>query len=332
VVKKPCLTVLALLLYGAVAGAASSAQHAGAVKSEIDSYAVWRAAAARTLAARGDASSLATAAALTFLGPASRPKTETGKAAASALEFAIKASVRAPNNPAISWLRLRLCMNSPGCDIREAATTMRWLAADNAAAWLPTLNVAQRDKDTMEVDRVLASMAEGSHFDVYLNPSAALMFGALKRARGQLAPRYLPSDAARLTEAVGIATAAVVPSFSPLINACRDPAADAERRETCVKLSRTMQHADAVMAQLVGFALDRRLNPGDAKEMRTVAERRRVLEWRVATANEADAAVLPSLKNSLARARAAKMRKLAREEDVSIAILKEHKLPLEPPS
>lgn len=278
-----------------------------------DPLPAWRAAAAGTLATRGDASSLATAAALTFLGPPSRPKVETSKAATAALELAVKASELAPNNPAISWMRLLLCVNASGCNIRQAATTMRWVAADNGAAWLPTLTVAQKDKDTMEVDRVLDSMAEGSKFELYGNRTTVMIYGALRRARSQLPPNYLKSDAARLNEAMGVANAAVLPSFSPLINACREATSDAARRKACLTLSKTLQHADMVMAQLVGFGIAKRLNPGDAHELGRIADRRRTLESRVALATEAHIA---------ARSRLALMRQLAREEDVYDAILK----------
>lgn len=327
---KRCVRMLALTLLCGAAILADGAAHATSIKTEVDNYPAWRAATARVLAARGDAESLATAAALTYLGPPSRPRAETGKAAAAALEYAVKASELAPGNPAINWLRLRLCTNAPGCGIREAATTMRWVDADNGAAWLPTLAAAQRERDTTELDRVLGDMAEGTRFDLYADRAAVLIFDVLKRAHGALPAHYLDSDAARLTEAIGVANAAVVPSFSPLINACRE-AVSTERREACLTLSKVMQHADAVMAQLVGFAIEKRLTPTDPKELRTIADRRRVLEWRVAAANQSDSSVLPWVKNARARSRLAKMRTWPREEDVCIAILREHRMPLEPP-
>lgn len=304
--QRRCVRVLALLLLQAPCSFALAA--AGA-----DPFPAWRAAAAGTLAARGDASSLATAAALTFLGPPSRSKLETSKAATAALELAVKASELAPNNPAISWMRLLLCTNASGCNIRQAATTMRWVAADNGAAWLPTLTVAQKDKDFMEVDRVLDSMAEGTKFELYGNRTTVMIYGALRRARGQLPPHYLKSDAARLNEAMGVANAAVLPSFSPLINACRDAAPDAARREACLTLAKTLQHADMVMAQLVGFGIEKRLNPGDARELARIADRRRTLELRVELASAA---------NIPARSRLSLMRQLAREEDVDAAIVR----------
>jgi hypothetical protein len=299
-------------------------------KTEADNYSAWRATAARALEARGDARSLATAAALTFAGPPSRSKADTARAAMAALEIAVRASELEPNDPVTAWLRLKLCSDAPGCDIRDAATTMRWVDADNGAAWLPTLAGAQRDRDMVQVDRVLADMAEGTRFDLYGNRAAVMMYDALKRIRAQLPVNYLKSDLTRLTEAMDIAGAAVIPSFSPLINACRE-AATMERREACLALSKTMQKADAVMAQLVGFAVEKRLAPADSKELRLIAERRRLLEWRAASANISDTPLLPWLRNARARSRLAKMRAMPREEDVCIALLREHGMPLDPP-
>ena len=322
-------TVLALTLLQIASMPAEGAAHGAALKTDADNYAAWRAATVRVLAAREDADSLATAAALTFVGPPARPKAESVKAASAALDFAVKAGELAPQNPAIAWLRVQLCANVPSCDIREAATTLRWVDADNAAAWLPTLAAAQKDRDTVQVDRVLAAMAEGTRFDLYGNRTAVLMYDALRKVRGAVPVNYLKSDLARVTEAMGIAGAVVMPSFSPLINACRDATA-AERREACLRLSKIMQRADAVMTQLVGFAIAKRLAT-DTRELRMISERRRSLEWRLSAANQSDTPLLPWLRNARARSRMAKMRAMPREEDVCIALLREHGLPLDPP-
>lgn len=326
---KRYVTVLALTLLQIASAPAEGAALGAAPRTEADTYAAWRASAVRTLAARGDAGSLVTAAALTFVGPPARPKAESAKAAAAALEFAAKAGELVPENPAITWLHLHLCANVPSCNIRETATTMRWVDADNAAAWLPTLAAAQKDRDTIQLDRVLTDMAQGTRFDLYGNRAAVLMYDALKNVRGALPVNYLKSDLARLTEAMGIAGAVVMPSFSPLINACREATA-AERREACLRLSKTMQRADAVMAQLVGFAIEKRLT-ADGRELRVIAEHRRLLEWRVSEANQSDTPLLPWLRNARARSRLAKMRAMPREEDVCIALLRNHGMPLDPP-
>ncbi len=321
-------TVLAFLLFCGMSASAAGVMRGGAIKGEED-YAIWRAAASRTLAARGDADSLATAAALTFAGSPSRSKADTAKAATAALDFAVKSTELAPNNAAISWLRLQLCANALGCDIRDAATTMRWVDADNGAAWLPLLAIAQKDKDATEVDRILTDMAEGARFDLYSNRATVLMFDALKKIRASLPEGFARSDSGRLTEVAGLTSAAFIPPFSPLINACRE--AVAERRETCLTLAKTMQRADTIMAQLVGFAIEHRLTSADAKEVRALADRRHLLEWRVGSVNQEDAAAPPWRANARARARVASMRTHAREEDADIALLRERKLPVEPP-
>jgi len=290
-----------------------------AVAADTDRYQTWRADAAQALSARGDADSLATAAALSFA--ARRP---------GAVELAVRASEMDPENPGIGWLRLQLCANTPGCDIRDAATTMRWIDAENGAAWLPTLAAAQKEKDAVETNRILADMARGVRFDLYWNRTVVLMFDALKKAGGTLPARYLPSDVSRLNEAMGIASAEIIPPFAPLHSACHDPA-DAERRDSCLKLSKIMQRGDTVIVQMAGFNTERRLSAPDSKEAHAAQERRRVLEYRVSTARQFDVPMLPWLRSARARARVAQMRAIPREEDLDIAILRKHKMPLEPP-
>jgi hypothetical protein len=290
-------------------------------------YAAWRAGAAQALARRGDAHSLATAAALCFVASGSKVRAEPA-ASKAAVDLAARASELDPQSPSIGWLRLQLCASSAGCDIREAATTLRWVDADNGAVWLPTLAAVQKDNDPAEIDRILSDMAEGSRFDFYWNPTVVLLFDGLKHASSDLPPHYLHSDLARLSEAMLVAGDEIIPPLSALTNACRDPAS-AERRESCIKLARVMQKADTVAAQIVGLHIEKRLALDDGKEARTLAERRRVLEWREASANLDEG--LPWLRNAMARERIAEMRAAPREEDVDTAFLRKHGLPLDPP-
>jgi hypothetical protein len=81
----------------------------------------------------------------------------------------------------------------------------------------------------------------------------------------------------------------------------------------------------------VGFSIERRLLAPDSREARTIAERKRLLEWRMAAAAKFDNPLLPWTKNARARARIAEMRAIPREEDVCIAILRQHKMALDPP-
>jgi hypothetical protein len=332
---KRCLLILALAATHSVGALQVNASGATASQSNPQAAAkrlqTWRSAAATALAARADANSLATAAALRYGVSAGNYKAAAADLKQSAVELAARASDLAPQNAGIGWLHLQLCSGTPACDIRDVATVLRWVDADNGAAWLQNLAVAQKDKDRTEVDRILNDMAQGAHFDLYWNRIVVLMVDALHAARDGLPGGYAASDSARLAAVNEIANGEIVPPFTALVDACRESSAIAERRELCLKLSKIMQRSDTIAAQIAGFGIERRLHAPDSKEARAIAERRHLLEWRVATAAKFDTALLPWTKNAYARARLAQMRVLPREEDVCIAILREHKMALDPP-
>jgi hypothetical protein len=290
-----------------------------------DKYQAWCAAAALQLAARTDANSLATAAALMFAGSRRGPKVD-----AAALGLVSRASALAPDDDAIAWLRLELCANAPDCDFRDAATTMRWIAADNAAAWMPTLMLAQRDRDSTEIDRILADMALGKRFDVYWNRINVMMFDTLENLTS-LRGGAFGSDAGRLYLVAGIASVEAIPTYFPLINACREPKSGPDRREACLKLSKTMQQGDAVTTQIAGLAIEKRFVSPDGKEAHALDERRRTLDYRVKASAKFNDPLLPWLRNARARRLIARMRLAHREEDVCISILRELGLGVDPP-
>jgi hypothetical protein len=307
-----CWLVLAL----AAVHAASAAVPRANSHPEYQSPA-WTVKAIPVLTARADANSLATAAALSATGSAQ-----------TALDLAARANDLAPQSAAIGWLHLQLCIRSQACAVRDIATNMRWVDPDNGAAWLPTLATAQRDRDTTEVDRILGDMARNPRFDLYWNRLVVLMFDALGAARSALPGA---SDSSRYAAVTGIAKGEIIPAFAPLVDACRESVSLPERRDLCLKISKPLQRGDTIAAQLAGFTIERRLLAPDSKEARAIAERRHVLEWRVAAAAKLDIALLPWTKNARARARVAQMRTMPREEDVCIAILRKHKMALEPP-
>jgi hypothetical protein len=307
--------------------AAALATTASGVKSPspADRFQIWRSEAVRVLGARSDADSVATAAALSFTSSFAAPA-----AASTALQLIARASDLAPENAAIGWLHLQLCAIAPACDSRAAATVLRWVDPDNAAAWLAELSTAQKDKDTIEVERVLADMARGTRFDLYYNQIMVMMYDALTGVRRQLPGGVVASDTARLTALAGVANAEFIPAFSPLIDACREARALSERREDCMKLAKIMQRGDTVIVQMVGFGMERRLIPADSKEARSLAERRHLLEWRISAAGRLDHSILPWTQSARTRTRLAAMRSKPREEDVCITLLRKHKMPLEP--
>jgi len=318
------VTILGIAMSQPVAALATTAPGAKSA-SPADKFQVWRSEAVRALIARGDANSVATAAALSFTSSFASPA-----AASTALPLIARASDLAPESAPIGWLHLQLCATAPACDSRDAATVLRWVDADNAAAWLAELSTAQKDKDTVEVERVLADMARGTRFDLYYNQIMVMMFDALTGVRHQLPGGVVASDTARLTALAGVANAEIIPAFSSLIDACREAAPRSERREDCVKLAKIMQRGDTVIVQMVGFGIERRLIPADSREAKSLAERKRLLEWRMSAAGRLDSSILPWTQSARTRTRLAAMRSRPREEDVCIALLREHKMALEP--
>jgi hypothetical protein len=216
-----------------------------------------------------------------------------------------------------------------GCDFRGAATAMRWVDADNPAAWLPTLDVAQHDHDTVEIERILFDMAQGKRLKVYAVPVAVLMFDALQAVAASL-PRDTGGDAGRLTLVIDVAQARLVPSFAALEEACRDATPGTERREACTRIAHKLQRSDTVAGELAGLAMEKRTVAPDSREAHALAERRRLLEWQVATAARFDAPLLPWVRSHHARWHLDRMRALQREQEVLLAILREQGAPAAP--
>jgi hypothetical protein len=318
------LLILGLAMSQPVAALATSAP-GPTVKPPADKYQAWRNEAVRALAARNDANSVATAAALSFTGSSTAPA-----ASPSALQLIARASDLAPDSAAIGWLHLQLCASTPSCDNRDPATVLRWVDPDNGAAWLAQLSTAHKDKDTIEVDRVLDDMARGKRFDLYYNQIMVLMFDALDGVRRQLPGGVVASDTARLTALAGVVNGEIIPRFSPLIDSCRESSPGSERRRYCLKLAKIMQRGDTVIVQMVGFGIEGRLISPESREAKNLSERRHLLEWRLSAAGKLDSSILPWTSRARTRIRLAQMRLRPREEDVCIALLRAHKMPLEP--
>jgi hypothetical protein len=293
-----CLLCALLLAQPALA---SSSVHGARLRD-------WKIAAIAVLSARGDANSLATAAMLSTAGGA---------------ELAARASALVPDSAPLAWVNLRLCALTMGCDFRDAATSMRWVDADNPAAWLPTLDVAQHDHDSIEVERILFDMAQGKRVKVYAVPVAVLMFDALQAVSASLPRDVVGNDASRLEFVIDIAQSRLLPSFAALEDACRDAGPGTERREACLRIAHKLQRSDMIAGELAGIAIEKHAVAPDSHEAHALAERRRLLEWQSATAARFDAPLLPWVRTRHARWHLDRMRALQREQDVVLAILRE---------
>jgi len=226
---------------------------------------------------------------------------------------------------------LRVCASTPGCDSRGVAAAMRWLDPNNAAAWLPTLESAVGSHDEVETDRVLAHMARGSSLDFYWDPIVARAFDALRAVAPRIPGHPLDSDAAILAAVEQAAGRLIIPSLTALETVCRDARPGSPRRTACEKIAQLLRHADTIDAQYAGYSIGRRFARYGSPGYRALGEARRVLEWRAANAARFDSPLLPWLRSAHARWRVEQMRKLPRQEDVIIAVLRYQGLPIDPP-
>jgi hypothetical protein len=279
---------------------------------------LWSVGTARELLSRGDAKSLATAAIL--LQSANALAANGGL---HAIDAADRAALEAPDDHAIGWIRLRICEQTPGCDLPGVATTLRWVDADNAAPWVSMLSAAIHDKDEQAADRALAGMAGAKRFYLYWNPTVTMVFDALKGAGARAPPGMSNADHSRLDAAYGISTL-VLPPLRPVPEACKDARPASRRHEPCARIAALLQRGDAVVSQMEGYAIQKRLFPVDSKDARIAAEHQKTLESRMRAERKFETAFLPWFNNRLAVHRLALMRQFAREEDVMNAVLREH--------
>lgn len=314
-------SLVGLALAGALclaAGRVEAASTARARATATPRPVPWLDAAIGLLDTRGDANSLLAAALI-------------GRDGDGPLALANRAARLAPDDAATGWVDLRVCASTPGCDTRGVAAAMRWLDPDNAAAWLPTLEAAVASHDDVETDRVLAHMARGSSMDFYWNPIVARAFDALRSVAPRIPGHALDSDAAILVAVERAADRLIVPPLAALETVCRDSRSGSPRRSACEAIARLLRHGDTIDAQYAGYSIGRRFARYGSADFRTFGEARRVLEWRVANAARFDAPLLPWLRSAHARWRVEQMRKLGRQEDVILAVLRYQGLPIDPP-
>ena len=101
---------------------------------------------------------------------------------------------------------------------------------------------------------------KGRGFDLYWNRTVVLLFDALKRARGALPAAVSPIGPGSPERGDGHRRP---PKWFPPSRRCSSRVgirSHAERRDSCLKLSKIMQRGDTVIAQMAGFSIERRLS------------------------------------------------------------------------
>jgi hypothetical protein len=240
-----------------------------------------------------------------------------------ALAAIARANVIAPKRPDLAWLHARICMLSPGCEPEPVETRLRKLAPDNGVVWLGPLARAQARSDRRVEDQILEAMSGTQRFDVYWT-ELVWRIATARYARAPAAgtpgaqPHPLTNALDQTTEAL---SNAVVPAFKPLNASCElDRTQDPATRTRCVRIAQAMQHSDTTLVEGIGIGIAQRLATPASADAVVLEERGATLSYR----SQAAGAVVRSQveRDKFSAQMIELMKKLPREQDVSVAILR----------
>ncbi|HEY7641822.1 MAG TPA: hypothetical protein VH814_18980 [Steroidobacteraceae bacterium] len=249
----------------------------------------------------------------------------------SALAAIERANLIEQNRPELAWLHVRICELTPGCEPEPIAARLRKLAPDNGIVWLGPLARAQARQDKRVEEQILEAMSRAQRFDLYWTTliwRLSVAHNAKTPAPGTpgAPPQPLTDALDRTTEAL---SAAFVPAFKPVHAACAlDRTQDPATHARCDRIAQAMQHSDTTLAEGLGLALAQQLATPATPEATVLDERVATLSYR---SQAAGAVVREQVERDKFSAQMIElMKKLPREQDVSVAILRWAGQPLLP--
>jgi hypothetical protein len=249
----------------------------------------------------------------------------------TALAAIAQANLVAPKRPELAWLHIRICALAPGCEQEPLEARFRKLAPDNGVVWLGPLERAQTRQDKRVADQILEALSHAQSFDLYWTT----LVWRLSEARSAKAPPPGSPGAPPqpLTQAMDGTTealsAAIVPAFRPLTAACtieriQDPAT----RARCDRIAQAMERSDTTLVEGLGLGIAQLLATPGTPTAVVLDERISTLSYR---SQAAGAVVRSQVEHDKFSAQMIElMKKLPREQDVSLAILRWAGQPLVP--
>jgi hypothetical protein len=241
---------------------------------------------------------------------------------ARALAFAQRALAQAPDRPELIWLAARLCGDVPRCEPESYEARLREVAPGNGVVWMGPLTRAQTARDSVTEKHVLEALGRESRFDVYWNALLSQAAVARSRESAQPPPKALNGPLTNaINEVADWLTAVAMPSFTGLAQTCSpDSARDEAAAERCRRIAQVLQQGDTFAAEAVGIGLARRAVRPDSPSIVAIEERGAILQYQHQTAREIMANQVEREKFSAELIEL--MKKLRREQDVSLAILR----------
>ncbi len=222
------------------------------------------------------------------------------------------ATKQAPARVDLAFLQASLCGLIEGCQPEAYEARVRTLDAGNAAIWMRALAEAQRQRESAVEAQILDAMGRAQRFDVYWNALGASVTGA-RIAKGAHA-------AASLGETIDWLGSTVVPPPQPLMLACsRARTTEQAWADRCRRVARVLMSGDTFFAESVGTKLAQQVAP-ETSEQKQLKERGRNSRylWRM----YAEIANSQVERDKFALEIVELMRKLRREQDVHLAVVR----------
>jgi hypothetical protein len=231
---------------------------------------------------------------------------------ARSLALITEAVRRAPKRADLVYLQASLCRLIEGCPPETYEAHLRKLAPENAAVWMRALAAAQKRREPSVEAQILEAIGRAEHFDVYWNSLGANIASA--RIANGAAPE------AALSETINWLGSTIVPAFQTLTLSCaRGRTGEAQWADRCRRVAQVLMNGDTLIAERVGIALAQQVT-SDPIEVTKLAERERTARYLWRESAEIINSQVERDKFSLELLEL--MRKLRREQDVHLAVMR----------
>ena len=190
-----------------------------------------------------------------------------------------RAASLAPDDPLVQWLAAnRLLAAHDDARASIAIETLIRLEPYNASVWALALSLAVSRHDATATDDALAHMAQSTRADEHVADALHAWLAAYESHPRPLSAFANPAEAgaAPFVDAMAKASAAALPSYRPIFQACSS--ADGHRHDVCATAARVMlYHASSLASRRLGFTLLRTLGDDVVTDEDLAA--RRELAW-----------------------------------------------------
>jgi hypothetical protein len=232
------------------------------------------------------------------------------------------ATRQAPKRIDLAFLQLSLCKLIEGCQPEPLEAQFRKLDPDNGVVWMRALADAQKRRETPVEVQILEAVGRSQNFDVYWNRLATTVTSA--RISNGAKPH------AALGETVSWLGSTIIPSFQTITLSCaRARAGQQLWTDRCRQVAQVLMNSDTYIAESIGISLAQQVT-ADPAEIEKLATRSRTARYLWQASGEIINSQVEHDKFALELLEL--MRKLRREQDVQIAVLRWAGRPLIPPA